>query len=344
VERDTSTYSTSDIGIASYDRHFYVVARLNADFVEKRDIANPGVNLYGVTYPTLDATETSSLNPHNLIFSTRKTAVLTRYGSNVQWLVNPSAHRASDFKKGSIDLGHYDSNDSIPEISSGIYLNGKTWLLAQRLNRNDGWVPSGNAYLIVLDSSGNEIDTGKAAPGSNLLGIELPARNPGKITYSANLGKIVVQCVGGYGSSWSGKPRHFTGGIVTIDPATYVANLLVDDDNGVDEETDITVGGGTYGGLISDVAIISESVGYLTIYSGWGDNSLRSFNPSTGSVGNVVAGFAGASIPDLEVDRQGRLWLLSGTTVSVLEPATETIVETYSNFTLPPVNITPVRY
>jgi hypothetical protein len=344
VNSDTSTYPISDINITSFGRHFYAIGRRNADFVEKRDIANPGINLYGIPYSTLDSSETSSLNPHSLIFSSRKSAVLTRYGSNLQWFVDPSAQQSSKFKTGSIDLGHYDSNDGIPEISAGYYLNGKTYLLAQRLNRNNGWAPGGNAYLIVLDTQGKEIDTGKAAAGSNLLGIELPVHNPLKMVYSANLGKLVVQGVGAYGSSFSGTSRQFFGGIVTVDPTTYEAMLLIDDDNGKNEVTDTLIGGGTYGGLISDVAIVSESTAYFITYSQWQVNSLHRFNPSTGAVGNVISGFAATPLADIEADRQGRLWILSGDTVHILDPATDTSIKTFSGFTLPPRNITPVRY
>ena len=117
--------------------------------------------------------------------------------------------------------------DGIPEFSAGVYVSGNYYVAAQRLNRNDRWIADRSGYVAVIDQDGNEINTGKAAAGSNLLGIELPARNPIRMYYNEDLGKIIVQCQGQYGNTWyPSNPvnREFTGGIThsTLIPSKQI--------------------------------------------------------------------------------------------------------------------------
>lgn len=344
LTQNVQTYPISDLGVFGYRRDVYVMGRNSADFLERYDVGNPGVSLYPSPYSTLASNETSSLNPHGLIFKSKSEAIITRYGSNLQWLVNPRATTESSFFQKSIDLGHYDSFDSIPEFSQGVSVSDNYYLAAQRL---ENYLPAKNAYLAVIDASGNEINTG-TSNSDNLLGIELPARNPGKVIYNKSLGKIFVQCIGQYGSSWSNSNREFTGGIVTIDPHSFTATLLVDDDNGANLSTNTLTGGGSYDGLISDMAIVDDDTGYLVIYDSWQNSDLRTFNPSTGDVGSVISGFEGVGISDIEVDSQNRLWILlassSESVVKVVETTNNTVEKTISGFDVPPRSLDIIRY
>lgn len=321
-KRNFNTYPISDVTIDVYGRHVYPIGRFFADFVEKRDVDNLGVNLFGRSVSTLDSDETDSLNPHALIFASSSQALLTRYGSGIQWIVNPSS--AGSFKVAEVDLSAYDS-DTVPEFSQGVFTENKYFVAAQRLT---SFLPSDNAYLAVIDTDGNEVDTGMAAAGSNLLGIELPTRNPGKVLVHEASGNILVQCVGQYGASWNGSNRVFNGGIVSVDPTTYEATILVDDDGGADESTDVLTGGGSYGGLISDVALVSASKGYLVTYSGWQSNGLRSFNPVTGVVGDVIEGFDGVNISAIAADSAGQLFVGGGAQIKILDTTTDTVTKT----------------
>lgn len=344
LTQNVQTFETSDLGVFGYRRDVYVLGRFFADFLERYDIGNPGTSLYASPYSTLLGSETSSLNPHSLIFKSKSEAVLTRYDSNLQWLVNPRASAESGFFQSSIDLGHYDSADSIPEFSQGVYVGGNYFLVAQRL---ENYLPVKNAYLAVVDSEGDEIDT-ETSNSDNLMGIELPARNPGKVIYHKGLGKIFVQCTGQYGASWSSSNREFTGGIVTIDPYDFTTTMLVDDDNGVNQSTNTLIGGGSYDGLISDMAIVDEDTGYLVIYDSWQNSDLRTFNPTTGDVGSVITDFEGVGISSIDVDSQGRLWILvAGSTessIQVLETVNNTVVQTIDGFDLPPRSLKIIRY
>jgi ligand-binding sensor domain-containing protein len=117
---------------------------------------------------------------------------------------------------------------------------------------------------------------------------------------------------------------------VTVDPDTYETQLLIDDDAGADLSSETLTGGGTYGGLINGMAIVSATKGYLLIYSGWQDVSLRSFNPTTGEVSDPIEGFANQDLSSLAVDSQGRLWVGSGSSIMILNSSTDTLVQTTS--------------
>ena len=338
VIKDAKTFSTSDIAVFGNGRHVYVMGRFFADFVDRFDVENLGISLYSAPYSTLSSTETSSLNPQSMIFQSPSRALITRLGTGVQWIVNPRASSKDDFFIQSVDLKHYADSDGNPEFSAGIFCEGKYFLVAQRLTK---YLPSSNAYVAVLAANTSEINTGKAAMGSNLMGIELPARNPQSISYSSNTGLLYVTCVGQWGYFPSN--REFTGGIVTINPKTYETKLLIDDDSSNQSTTTLT-GGGLYGGLFSASAVVSETKGYLVVYSAWGSSSLRSFNPSTGVVGAVVSGFENVDAKQLVVDGQNRLWILVGNEIKILNTSTDAVESTVSGFTLPVTSLTRVQY
>jgi hypothetical protein len=342
VKKDQKTYSASDIAVIGYDRHVYTIGRYNADFIDRFDADNLGTSLYSAPYSTLSSTETKSFNPQEIIFQSKSRALITRLGSGVQWIVNPRASSSASFLLQTVDLSHYaESSDGVPEINSGIYAKGQYFLTAQRL---ENYLPSSNAYVVVLNGTdGSEVSTGKASASDNLKGIVLPARNPKNIVYSEATGLLYVTCVGQYGATWSNSPRQFTGGIVTIDPTTYSTNLLIDDDASNESTTTLT-GGGLYGGLFSDLAIVSATKGYLVVYSAWGSSSLRSFNPTSGAVGAVIAGFEAADVKQLSVDSQNRLWVLVGTEVKIMNTSTDTVTNTISGFTYPPIGISHIQY
>jgi len=330
------TYSISDLGMASYKRHIYVIGRFFADFVEKRDVDNVGVNIYDAPYSTLSSGE-SSKNPHDLVFASDSEALLVRYGSGNQWLVDPSASSSSSFKTSEIDLSAYDENDGIPELETGLYISGNYHLVAQRLDRTNSWVVSSNAYMIVLDSSGNEIDTGKSAAGDNLNGIALPARNPQSMVYHEATGNIYIACTGQFGSTWSNTQREFTGGILKVDPTNYEVEMLIDDDAGVNGSSNTLSGGGSYGGLFSGVEIVSSTKGYFSVYSTASSSNLVSFNPTTGDVGSAVSELSGIDLRDFVVDSSGNLWVGTSDGIKVLNTNTDVVDRTI------PLDLVPAR-
>lgn len=314
VQVDLLPTGTSDVAVAAYENYFYRIEKFQADNVTKFDIAAPDTAIY--QYSVLDSGDTVSANPYAMIFLSDQKAYILRYGKTKAWIINPSATTKSEFKIGELDLGSYADADGIPEMNSGIIVDGMLYITFQRLDRDNGWAASNSAYLAVIDTATDtEIDTGTDNP-DNLKGIMLPIRNTGAIQYLSANDTIYIQ---GAGDNFSFPPE-YTGGIATVDPSSYATDLLVDD-------------GDPYGN-ISGMAIVSENKGYFIGYAGWGDNTVYGFSPTTGVVsGAVSADLTGKNIAGMEsgtyADQNGMLWVCDQTDaqVVVLDTADDTIDE-----------------
>lgn len=319
VSSSVKSYDTSDIVINTYNQHFYVIGRYQGDFIEKYSISSPTVNVFPNAYKTIDGSETTS-NPQELIFASEQVAYLTRRNSSKQWIVNPSANVESSFKTGELDLSAYDEGSGSPEITTGTIVGNNLFLIAQRLDSNSATTES---YLIVIDTTTNtEVNTGKS---STLNGIPLPAQNPSSIQYLSETGLLYINCVGQYGSSFSGTKRRFNGGVVTVNPSTYDTALLIDDGDNAEVETTAT---GTHGGLFTNSVVLNSTKGYLVTYAGWQNTALKTFNPSTQTVGSVVASLEGKDIRGISIDNKNQLWVSTGTGVTVVNTTDDSVLKT----------------
>ncbi len=303
--QDNLLPTISDIKMAAQGNCFYRIARYNGDSVIKFAASAPATPIW--QFSTMDASDVmATSNPQSLIFApatlaSEAKAYIPRWESTKMWVVDPATTLEANFKIGEVELGDYADADGLPEMTNGVVIDGKLFLLLQRLDKDDGYAPQ-TPYLVVIDTDSNaEIDTQNGA--ENLKGIPLPIKNPWNIVYKD--GKIYVNGVGSYASSWSGTPADYSGGIVSIDPDTYEVEMLVDD--GDDNEHPY--------GNISGLAVVSATRGYFISYAGWGDNAIYGFNPSTGVVDeSVLSAFSGGvNIPALGVDGQGNLWVASNT-------------------------------
>lgn len=329
------SFPTSDTSVRAFGKFFYVLGRFGADYVERFDVTSPANALYH--YTTLDSGEKTQ-NPNDLIFAGMTKAYLTRHNSANQWIVNPVASSQAGFKIGQLELGHYADSDGTADISQGIIVGKKLFLFAQRLDRKKGWISNNTCYAIVIDvATDKEIDTGKAEAGSGLKGIALPIRNPVAVEVNATTGLIYVLGNGQFGSSFSGTPQLFSGGIATIHPDTYETKLLIDDG----EETSAQ---GAFGGLTNNMAIVSATKGYLAIYAAWQKLTLRGFNPTTGAVGSPISGFTDMDIRDLKADSQGRLWIATGEGITVIHASDDSVVKSKISVGLIPTGIRFVKF
>lgn len=309
----------SDITVAAYESYFYRMERFGANNVAKLQIDAPDTVIW--QYSTEGADVES--NPHDLVFASSEKAYLLRYGSTKAWIVNPSATTEAEFKIGELPLSSYADQDGLPEMHSGVIVGGKLFITLQRL---EWWSPTVTAYIAVFDiTTDEEIETGKGEDGRK--GIPLDIKNPGAIQYLAENDTIYVQGVGSY------FPVEYTGGIVSVDPDTYDTALVLDD--GTDANHPY--------GQISGMAIVSATKGYFVGYDGWGDNTLYSFNPTTGNVGNAVDGLVGKGIAGMEsgvyADKNGMLWVCNQTDarIDILNTTDDAIDESVST------NLNPLR-
>ncbi len=300
----------SDITVDANGGDYYRLGRFGQDNLTKWNIENPGVVQW--QYSVRSEAE-SSANPYDLVFASDTKAYLVRYDSAIVWIVNPQATTEDEFKIGEIDLSAYDDGDGIPELSGGIIVDGKLFIMAQRLSREAGsFAPENTSYLIVIDTeTDTEIATGQGEDGFN--GIALTGRNPGSIAYVDNVG-LLVQSTGGY------FPESFLGGIEKVDTETYETTLLIDD--GDDENHPY--------GLITNLAVIDDQKAYFIGYAAWQDTSLYPFNPSTGEVGEVIAQYQGIDMRGITAGPSGKLWVSvadqADPRVSLLDPQTNTEV------------------
>ncbi len=318
VQNNLLPTSITDITVTAYENYFYRIERFQADNVTKFDIAAPNTPIW--QFSTLDEGEIESSNPYDLIFVSSEKAYLLRYGSTKAWIVNPSATTQAEFKIGELDLGAYADSDGIPEMQGGVIANGKFYISMQRLDRDNSWVPSNDAYVAVFDTLTNtEIDT--ATPNDEgVKGIRLPVKNLGVIQYLEQSRMIYVQGVGDYGSSYSGRDPEYSGGIAGLDPDSYAVTMIVDDG-----DTDIH----PYGN-ISGMNIVSPEKGYFVGYAGWGDNTLYMFNPATGNVSGPVNDYLNnKNISGMEAgafsDENAMLWVCNATDAEVV------IINTFDN-------------
>ncbi|MBN2707243.1 MAG: hypothetical protein JXR89_12500, partial [Deltaproteobacteria bacterium] len=314
----------SDIKMAADGAYFYRIECFNGDNVTKFAAADPATPLW--QYSTLDPSEAGSSNPQSMSFvpatpSASAKAYIPRYGSTKLWVVDPQAAGEAEFKVGEIDLGAYADSDGLPEMSKGVVVGDKLFLILGRLDADNGFVPTNTPYLVVIDTATDtEIDTQGGGP-EGFHGIPLPIKNPLEIVYNAATGKIFVQGVGRYASSWTGTPAEYSGGIVSVDPATYQVEMIVDDGDDLNHPY----------GNIRNVAVVSATRGYFVSYASWGNTALYGFNPGSGVVDAApLAAFPGGSnIMDLGVDAQGLLWVCSnsnaGGALTIINPADDSV-------------------
>ena len=313
LRNDLLPSATSDITVDAYGAYYYRIGRFEANNITKVHVNAPDTPLWQFT--TDDPGESGSSNPYQLVFVSSTKAYLLRYGSTKAWIVNPSIGPGGILKTGELDLGSYADADGIPEMAKGVIANGKLFIILQRLDST--FCPSNTAYVAVFDvASDTEIDTGKGEGGKK--GIPLPIKDPLSVQYVARNNRVYVQGVGCY-PGFCDPQYNYTGGIVSIDPQTYATSIVLDDGDAQAHPY----------GSISGMLVASPEKGYFVGYNGWGDNTLYSFNPTTGVVGGALNDFKDISISGMEsgtyLDKNNMMWVCNQT------DATVDIVDTTDN-------------
>jgi hypothetical protein len=309
----------SDISVAAYGDHFYRIGRYNQDNITKVSFANPGVEEWQFS------TNSSILssNPYDVLFVSETKAYVLRFGESSVWIVDPSVTNTEEaaFKTGEIDLSAYDATDGVPNMASGIIHAGKLYIALQNLDELGDFSPR-TGYVAVIDTATDtEVDT---SGGTKVLkGIELSIKNPGALAVRS--GSLFVQGVGIYAKSYTTppSPAEYSGGISRINLLTYDEELLIDDGDSTNHPY----------GQISDMAIVSDTVGYFTGYASYASESLFRFNPTTGSVNSeAVAEADSVDIQAMEVAPDGTLWLgigdFAAPEIRIIDPADDSVKAT----------------
>jgi hypothetical protein len=341
--------SISDMEICSYGPYFYRIERFQSDNISKFHISNPGNVIWNVPAQSSDEADlqSQSSNPSAMIFASKDKAYLIRYGARTVWIVNPSVSYANrhQFKIGQLDLSayadengknDYDDTDGYPEMCGGKIVDGKLFIVMQRLV---DWCPkeSVHSYVAVFDvHTDTEIDTHKGE--GSLKGIKLPSPvyNAGfpensSIHYLKDNNTLYVSGPASIGFCSSGVGGK--GGIVSIDPTTYETKVVLDGSTDNWE----------YGNIFS-TAIVSPFKGYFVSVPdandiGGSKNSVHSFNPSTGEILDTFSSIGGKDIWSMALDRQKKLWLCnsSDSEIVIMNTSNNSIEERVAIDPLPKV-------
>lgn len=304
--------TASDITIAAHGSHFYRIERAYAgNNITKFSINDPQMPVW--QYSTNDSGSAVASDPHDMIFVSETKAYVIRYGSTKAWIVNPAATSEADFKIGELDFSAYADADGLPEMDSGVVVNGKLYVTLQRL---DNFAVTQDAYLAIFDTATDtEIDAN--IPGDSLKGIPLLTRNPTNIIYQPDSEVVYVQ---GSGSFF---PVEYTSGIEKIDVVNLTTTLLLSDGDSTTHPY----------GLITELAAVSADTLYFVGYEGYTDNTLYKLDLVTANITPTgVTSLIKGQISDLAVDSSGLLWVgdSANASVRIIDVVTDTEVDALS--------------
>jgi hypothetical protein len=180
---------------------------------------------------------------------------------------------------GAIDLRPYAMNpDRTPRPDQIVEHGGLLFVTLLDVDRSFTRYATGR--MVVIDP------VARAVTGV----IDLPGQNPFEtLFFSAATGRIVLNLAGIFPGLLA---QALTGGIVTIDPESRTATLLVDDDR--------------LGGNVAGVALHSAVRGWCVVSDAAYRNAIKGFNPATGEVLETIHDSPNL-ISALETDGDGYL-------------------------------------
>ena len=291
VSTGVTPATESDIRVATDGEDVYEIGRFQLDTLTRFDIADLSDPVYQYS---LNGSESVS-NPYAVVFLNDDKAYVTRRGSALLWIIDPSAATEANFLLGTIDLSAYDS-DAQPEMTDALLVDDRLFVLMERLDENSA--PVQNGYVAVIDTATDtEVDTGEGQDGLN--GIALQTSNPTGLQYLPESDEIYVVGRGNIFENDAVQEDFYNGGIETIDPDTYRNDLLLDDGTAQDNDDYFT-----------DALIVSPTKGYVLTYAAFRQTTLRTFNPMMGVMDDApVAGLSDQDISVLALGPEGRVWV-----------------------------------
>ncbi len=217
----------SDAYVRSFGEKVYVVGRFmtnNVNVFDRNDFERPA-NQYSTGAGT---------HPHDILVLNDSKAYLTMYDKDYISIIHPMTGSES----GRIDMSVFSDSDGLPEIDRMLYHDGRVYITAQRLDRDNYYEPTDFSVIAIVDP---ETDT-------VLDSIELSRTNPVDMQYVRGVDKIMVAEAGGYFSM-------VEGGLEYINPVTKEAEgiLMTKDDFGG------TLGAGVLGRAIE---MVNSTQGY----------------------------------------------------------------------------------
>ncbi len=306
-----STQIHSDAVVRVSGGMVFVLNRFLADNVQRLDPA------HGLRTRFQCSTGPAS-NPHDIVVVAPDKAYVTRYDRAELWIVDPSVTDCGRFRRGVIDLGSFADGDGLPEMSQLAVAEGKLFVAVQRLDRRQGFTPTGASRLVVIDLATDVVSGEIVLHGSNPFG------DASGLVHEPGTGRLVVASAGNI-------YRVGDGGLERIDPTALAAEgrFFVDED--------------TIGGNVLDFVLLSPTKGYAVVQDADLKNVLRAFDPSGATPPRTL--FAReAFLPDVVLGPDGLLWLadqgLPDPGIRLFDPATDApVLRRPLRIGLPPFSI-----
>lgn len=252
----------------------------------------------------LQCTTGAGSNPHDILAVARDKAYLTRYGARELWIVDPSVRRCRRFRRGTIDLRTFADDDGLPEMDQMALVGTRLFVSVQRLDRDRGFLPSGQSRLVVIDTTTDAVAGEIVLSGKNAFGDASGlVRDPAS-------GRLAVSTPGDL----------FTigdGGIEWVDPETLApaGSFFVTEED--------------LGGNVTDFVLLSATRGYAIVQGPSLRNHLVRFDPTDPRTATSLFS-RDAYLPDVALAPDGLVWLADQSRPSpgirVLDPASDAFV------------------
>lgn len=150
-------------------RYNYVINRFTADSITvlAKDPSLTRQGSFSVTEP-----DVPSSNPHDLIVDAKGHLHLSFLGRDHIKVYDISDPNAATLLR-SIDLRPFADADGLPEASSIIHCQDTYFVLVQRLNQDQGWVPVDHSYLVPVHAPSGSLYDFDNKNGSQPDGIQI---------------------------------------------------------------------------------------------------------------------------------------------------------------------------
>lgn len=279
-----STGVNSDSVIRAFGNRVFIIQRTGANSILVIDPNNPGTPLANYTTNDPGANAPQS-NPQDMAFVSSSKAYISRYELNTILIVNP----LTGAQLGTVDLTRFADSDGIVEMGRMVIVNGKLYVALQRVDRNNGFTASNDSYLVVIDVTTDQV----IDVDPNTLGVQpivLHGRNPADLVYLPSTDRIYLADTGTYNTG------DVFGGIEAVNPSTNATEgIIISDD--------------TLGGAVGVFDVLSNTIGYATVFDANFNNFVVPFNLSTQQVGTTLTGIGSGYIPGLAFDKNGFLYV-----------------------------------
>jgi FlgD Ig-like domain len=312
---DNNVRSLHSDAVARYfDGLIYVVNRMGADNIQ---ILDPGNGFSTIRQFSVGA----GSDPHDIVVLGPGKAYVTRYNTNVIWIVDPS----QGIQTGSIDLSSLADADGKAEIDMMCRVGNRVFVTVERLDRNTpGWPPVGPSYVAAIDAATNALIDANATM-SGVQPITLTGTNPySDIQLNPYTGRLYVACAGHWGLK--------DGGVEAINPVSLASEGFLF------QET-------SAGGDITDVEIDRGTHGYAIVNDANFHTALISFDAASGTKTGTLYAPGDYVLLDIEVSPWNELFVSDQTAtlpgIRIWDVFSNTQITTSPiNVGLPPSDIT----